>query len=130
MSDQEINKGVLATVPVKLDSTQVSNAIWLTGRQWIGVGLFTVAMILFTPSLWKQFEKFDLEPDYRIPHDLSNDYWLYARYTRLAAAKYDTLLIGHSVIWGEYVTRYQTLAHCLKDQASGARFGNLGPDRP
>jgi hypothetical protein len=128
MSGQEISKGDLAAVPVKVDSPEVSNAIWLTGRQWIGVGLFTLAMVLFTPSLWKQVEKFDLEPDYRIPHDLSNDYWLYARYARLAAAKYDTLLIGDSVIWGEYVTREQTLAHYLNEQLGQERFANLGLD--
>jgi hypothetical protein len=112
----------------KADPTDVSNAVWLTGWQWIGVGLFTLAMVVFTPSLWKQVEKFDLEPDYRIPHDLSNDYWLYERYTELAAGQYDTLLIGDSFVWGEYVTREQTLSHYLNEQAGRERFANLGLD--
>ncbi|HEV3263514.1 MAG TPA: hypothetical protein VG013_42150, partial [Gemmataceae bacterium] len=85
-----------------------SNAVRLSVRQWIVVGIFTLAMVLLSPSLWRKAEKFDLEPDYRVPYDLSNDYWLYDRYARLAASEYDTLLIGDSVIWGQYVTRQQT----------------------
>jgi hypothetical protein len=112
----------------ELDSTRFSNGIRLTGRQWGMVGLFALAMVLFTPALWKQVEKFRLEPDYRIPHDLSNDYWLYDRYTRLAASQYDALLIGDSVIWGEYVTRKQTLSHYLNELAGKERFANLGLD--
>jgi hypothetical protein len=109
-------------------SEDFSNGIWLTGRQWMGVGFFALAMILISPTLWKQYEKFDIEPDYRLPHDLSNDYWLYDRYSRLAADHYDTVLIGDSVIWGEYVTRQQTLAHYLNEQAGQERFANLGLD--
>jgi hypothetical protein len=110
------------------DGPDFSNSIRLTGGQWAVVGLFTLVMVLFAPSLWKQMEKFDLEPDYRIPHDLSNDYWFYDRYARLSAARYDTLLIGDSVIWGEYVTRQQTLSHYLNDRAGEQRFANLGLD--
>ncbi|HEV3256494.1 MAG TPA: hypothetical protein VG013_06430, partial [Gemmataceae bacterium] len=69
-----------------------------------------------------------LEPDYRVPYDLSNDYWLYDRYARLAASEYDTLLIGDSVIWGQYVTRQQTLSHYLNELAGRERFANLGLD--
>jgi hypothetical protein len=102
-------------------------------------------MVLFTPSLWNHVEKFELEPDYRMPHDLSNDYWLYDRYSRQAVAHYDTVLIGDSVIWGEYVTRQETLSHYLNEPAApsrlplsprgrgrgegaGQRFANLGLD--
>jgi hypothetical protein len=108
--------------------TGFSNGIQLTGRQWLGVGLFALLMFLFVPSLWKQVEKFDPEPDYRIPHELSNDYWLYDRYTQLATARYDTLLVGDSVIWGEYVTQQQTLSHFLNKLAGEERFANLGLD--
>src|SRR5947209_5555560 len=88
-----------------------SNAVRLSLWQWAFVGVFALAMVLLSPSLWKKAERFDLEADYRVPYDLSHDYWLYDRYARLAALKYDTLLIGDSVIWGDYVTRRQTLAH-------------------
>jgi len=110
------------------DGPDFSNSIRLMGRQWAVVGLFTLVMVLFAPSLWKQVEKFDLEPDYRIPHDLSNDYWFYDRCAQLSAARYDTLLIGDSVIWGEYVTRQQTLSHYLNERAGEEHFANLGLD--
>src|SRR5712692_7798807 len=112
----------------ELDVTTFSNGIRLSGRQWGLVGLFTLAMILFTPTLWKQVEKLDFEPDYRVPHDLSNDYWLYDRCARLAAEHYETVLIGDSVIWGEYVTRQQTLSHYLNERAGTERCANLGLD--
>jgi hypothetical protein len=110
------------------DTADFSNAMRLTGGEWIVVGLFTLGWVLFGPSLWEHVEKFEVESDYRIPHDLSNDYWLYDRYSRLAASKYETVLIGDSVIWGEYVTRQETLSHYLNEQASEQRFANLGLD--
>src|SRR5262249_55516261 len=73
-------------------------------------------------------EKFALEPDYRIPHDLSQDYWLYECYAGLAADHYDLLLIGDSVVWGEYVTRRETLSHYLNELAGRERCANLGLD--
>ena len=108
--------------------SRFSNGIRLTGGQWLGLGLFAVVIVVFAPSLWHHAEKFALEPDYRIPHDLSNDYWLYERFAGLAADHYDTLLIGDSVVWGEYVTRQETLSHYLNELAGQERFANLGLD--
>ena len=110
------------------DAIALSNGIRLTGRQWLGLGLFAVVILVFAPSLWRRTEKFALEPDYRIPHDLSNDYWLYERFAGLAADHYDTLLIGDSVVWGEYVNRQETLAHYLNELAGQERYANLGLD--
>lgn len=115
-------------LPGDVDVVSFSNSIRLTGREWLGVGVFALLLVLFAPALWKQVEKFDLEPDYRMPHDLSQDYWLYERYARQAAAQYDTVLLGDSVIWGEYVTRQQTLSHYLNERARSERFVNLGLD--
>ena len=105
-----------------------SNAVRLDGRQWAGVAAFALAMLAFTPALWCRFERFDPGPDYRIPYDLSNDYWLYDRYSRLAAARHETLLIGDSVVWGQYVTPDQTLSHALNALSGTERFANLGLD--
>ena len=85
-------------------------------------------IVMFAPALWRRAEKFALEPDYRIPHDLSNDYWLYGCFAGLAADHDDTLLIGDSVIWGEYVNRQETLSHYLNALAGKERFANLGLD--
>src|SRR5262245_10043670 len=95
----------------EIDLTTFSNGIRLSAREWLGVGIFGLVLFLAAPALWKQAESFALEPDYRMPYDLSNDYWLYERYAQLAGSQYDTLLVGDSVIWGQYVTRQQTLSH-------------------
>jgi hypothetical protein len=110
------------------EAVEFSNSIRLTGRQWLCVGLFAVLLVVFAPRLWKSVEPFPLEADYRMPHDLSNDYWLYERYAELAAGHYDTVLIGDSVIWGEYVTRQETLSHYLNALSGQERYANLGLD--
>jgi hypothetical protein len=63
-----------------------------------------------------------------MPYDVSADYWLYERYARLAASHYDTLVFGDSVVWGQYVTREQTLSHYLNQATGQERFANLGLD--
>jgi hypothetical protein len=115
-------------LPYEQEPIAFSNAIRLTGGQWVGVGLFAVALVVFAPPLWKLVEKFELEADYRMPHDLSNDYWLYQRFAGMAADQYDTLILGDSVVWGEYVTRQQTLSHYLNRRLGPEQYANLGLD--
>jgi hypothetical protein len=103
-----------------------SNAIRLNGLEWMVVGAFTLALVVGGPSLWQKVENFDPAADYRVPYELSNDYWLYDRYARLSAKQGNTLLVGDSVAWGEYVTRTQTLSHYLNQLAGSERFANLG----
>ena len=112
----------------ELEEPDFSNVIRLTCKEWIGVGIFTVALILGMAPVAERFENFEVQADYRMPYDLSNDYWLFERYSRLAAAQYDTLIFGDSVVWGQYVTREQTLSHYLNEQAHEQRFANLGLD--
>ena len=107
-------------------SPAFSNSIRLTPRQWRGVAIFTIAFVLVTPTLWNQIEPFPLEPDYRMPYEISQDYWLFERYAALAAEHFDVCVLGDSVIWGEYVTRQQTLTHYLNRKAGKERFANLG----
>ena len=114
--------------PSEFDPDTFSNGIRLTGREWLAVGLFAVLLVAFAPALWKQKERFAVEPDYRMPHELSNDYWLFERWAGLAAAQHDTLLIGDSVIWGEYVTPTETLSHYLNEVDNLHRCANLGLD--
>jgi hypothetical protein len=114
--------------PARPGPIALSNGIRLTAKEWLGLGLFSIVLLIFTPWLWRHVEKFALEPDYRIPHELSNDYWLFQWYAGLAADRYDTLLVGDSVIWGEYTTRDETLAHYLNELAGQERFANLGLD--
>jgi hypothetical protein len=108
------------------DEFVFSNAVRLSGGEWLGLLLFTLALVLFGPTLWKQVEEFEPEPDYRMPYVLRSDYWHYERYAQLAAAHYDVLVIGDSVVWGQYSTRQETLSHYLNEQSGSERFANLG----
>ncbi len=116
------------TKPDNPEAIEFSNAVRLTGRQWLGVGLFALLLFFFAPRLWKVVEPLSLEPDYRIPHDLGNDYWLYERHADLAAEQYDSLLIGDSVVWGEYARPQETLSHYLNERTGHERYANLGLD--
>ncbi len=105
-----------------------SNMVRLSLREWAAVGLCALVFVLAAPKLWERYEALQPGPDYRMPYDLSSDYWLYDRYTRAAAQTHEFLVIGDSVVWGQYVTREQTLTHYLNELAGRRRFANLGLD--
>jgi len=111
-----------------LDVRFGASALRLTGRQWAVAGLLVLAYVVFTPNLWERVENFHPPADYRIPYDLSNDYWLFSRYARRAASRGETLVVGDSVVWGQYVKRGETLSHFLGERAGETRFANLGLD--
>jgi hypothetical protein len=105
------------------------NELRLTGRQWLATLLIVVPVLLLTPWLWGRTQRFDTGRDYRAPYPLSNDYWLYDQRVRQVVNQDKVLLVGDSVIWGEYVAADGTLAHFLNGQAGASdRFVNLGLD--
>ena len=84
-------------------------------------------VLLLTPWVWERLERFETGPDYRLPYQLSKDYWLYGRRVGQVVNKDKVLLLGDSVVWGEYVAPDGTLAHFLNEQAGATnRFVNLG----
>ncbi len=100
--------------------TQMVNAMRLNARHWaLAVGLI-VLLISLTPPLWKVVERFDIGPDYRIPYDLSKDYWLYQRRLEDKIDPGSIVMLGDSVVWGEYVLPDGTWSHFLNEQ-SGVR---------
>jgi hypothetical protein len=103
-----------------------SNAIYLSGRQWLGLAVFLVAVFLLTPIAWRRAETIEPHPDYRIPFSLSNDYWLWSRVAEREAASHDTVLLGDSVVWGVYVRPGETLSHYLNSLEGKDRYANLG----
>jgi len=105
-----------------------SHEVRLAGQQWIVAAALIVLAFASMPSMWQEVEKFLPGPDYRTPYALSNDYWLFSRYSRWAASRADTLVIGDSVIWGQYVGKDQTLPHYLNQLAGQDRFVNMGVD--
>ena len=66
-----------------------------------------------SPNL-ERLEHFETDADYRMPYSLSRDYWLYER--RLERVEPSRIvLLGDSVIWGEYVLPDGTLSHFLNE---------------
>jgi hypothetical protein len=98
----------------------------LSARQWVVVAGIVTVVLAATPRAWKKLERFETGPDYRVPYALSKDYWLYER--RLERLKpTDIVVIGDSVIWGEYVQADGTLSHFLSEQSGQlGRFVNAG----
>ncbi len=105
-----------------------SNCVRLSVGEWIVVVAVSSVILSLAPVLWQRFEKFSPGADYRLPYELSSDYRLYERYCRWACRRYETLVVGDSVIWGHYVSRDNTLSHYLNDNAGSRRFANLGVD--
>lgn len=105
-----------------------SNCVRLSVYEWMCVGILASAVFCCGPWVWQRIEKMEPEADSRMPYELGNDYWLYARYCRWASSKYEALVIGDSVIWGHYVPQHRTLSHYLNDIADRDEFANLGVD--
>lgn len=104
-----------------------SNELRLNAREWIiSIGI-VVACVLLVPHAWKTIEPFSRQGDYRIPYALSKDYWLYQRRLEQVTRPGKVLILGDSVVWGEYVRPDGTLSHFLNAQPqSGGRFVNCG----
>ena len=99
----------------------------LTVRQWLIALLILVLIAVTTPMIWEKVERFTTGSDYRLPYLLSKDYWLYGRRLRELNDANKIVLLGDSVVWGEYVLPNGTLSHFL-NQVSGEtnRFVNGG----
>jgi hypothetical protein len=103
------------------------NEMRLNGWQWmLALGIVFLAGFL-TPRLWKRVERFETGPDYRIPYDLSKDYWLYQRRLEDKIDPRGIVMLGDSVVWGEYVLPNGTWSHFLNEQTGQAdKFVNGG----
>jgi hypothetical protein len=103
------------------------NEVRLSAKQWIATLVLLALVILLTPRAWERIEHFETGPDYRIPYELSKDYWVYGRQLRRMPGAEKIIVLGDSVVWGEYVAPDGTLSHFL-DRATGAtnRFINGG----
>lgn len=99
----------------------------LNARQWVIAIIVLTFIILLTPHLWKKVERFKIDPDYRIPYALSKDYWLFERRLEKIADPNQIIVLGDSVVWGEYVLPNGTLSHFLNEAAGSTnRFINGG----
>jgi hypothetical protein len=99
----------------------------LSARQWLAALGILLAVILATPAIWERAERFDTGAIYRIPYELSRDYWLYARWIKKVAVPGNVIVVGDSVVWGEYVRPEGTLPTFLNQQnLPGIQFVNGG----
>ena len=110
----------------KIPDAPFVNEVRLNARHWaVAFGIMLLVTTL-TPSLWKKWERFDTGPDYRIPYALSKDYWLYERRLQRLSPTH-IVVLGDSVVWGEYVLPDGTLSHFLNREAGATnRFINAG----
>ena len=111
-----------------MEEFESSHRLRLTLRQWAGVLVFGVVLVLAMPRIWRAVEPLETGKTYRVPYELSNDYWLYQRWAERAVETRDTLLIGDSVVWGQYVRPAETLSHYLNSLEGRNRYANLGVD--
>ena len=105
-----------------------SHAVRLTGREWLVVAAALLALIVAGPPIGKRVERFEPGSDYRVPYELSHDFWQYGRHCRRACEQGKVLVIGDSGVWGHYVQPEQSLTHYLNELAGSDRFANLGLD--
>lgn len=96
---------------------ECSHVVRLTGRQWLLVAVILTAFVALGPTVWDYFEGFQAGSDYRLPYEVSSDYWLWRRHCGQACAQNKILVVGDSVIWGHYVPPEQTLTHYLNERA-------------
>ena len=115
------------TPKAPVTQTQMVNEMRLNARQCaLALGLILLAIFL-TPWLWNHIERFETGPDYRIPYDLSKDYWLYQRRLEDKIGPRSIVMLGDSVVWGEYVLPDGTWSHFLNEQSGQAdRYVNGG----
>lgn len=102
------------------------NGMQLSPRHWLLIAGIVTVILWGTPRVWKNIERFETGVDYRIPYALSKDYWLYERRLQRPAPT-NIILVGDSVVWGEYVRPDGTLSHFLNEQSRRpGRFVNAG----
>lgn len=128
MSPQEIVQEPMGPEPEGGRPPISANALQLSPREMLAAAAGLVLLLLVFPAFRTKIKSPDLPRDYRIPYALTDHYDLYERYSVLAAPKFDTLLVGDSVVWGQCADWDGTLSHHLNAQAGGERFANLGLD--
>ncbi len=110
----------------KLPEIPSVNEVRLNARNWLAALALLIVIALGTPRIWKRIESFETGRDYRIPYALSKDYWLSQRRLENLEAT-NIIMLGDSVVWGEYVLEDGSLSHFLNEgTAQAGGFVNAG----
>ena len=106
-----------------------ANGLRLSPRELLAVAVIVMIIVLvLLPFGHSHCLKVELPDHFRFSYATRDDYYLYAHVVKQAAAKYDALFLGDSVIWGMYVNNESTLTECLNRRAGKESFGNLAID--
>jgi hypothetical protein len=103
-------------------------AIDLSLRDWLVVVLLVTVLAALLPQVHFRPRTPTVDRDYRMPYALSNRYDLYRRFTTLAAGQFPTILVGDSVVWGQFSNQNETLSHHLNEITKQRRYINAGLD--
>jgi hypothetical protein len=98
----------------------------MSPRQIVAAATIFGLIAWWLPRWAAQREPVSLRAGYRVPYDLSEDYWHTARVLRQTRSAGRVPVLGDSVIWGEYVLPGQSLSDALNQRGSQDRFANLG----
>ena len=104
-----------------------SNHIHLSSIEWFVTLVIILLFVLLAPLIWAKAQHLVYKDDYRLPYKLGEDYWLYNRLSKVVCASEDNIILGDSVVWGQFVESNQTLSHYLS-KLSGKKFANMGID--
>ena len=103
-----------------------ANSLRLSTLEWLITIAIVSTILIAAPLVWKRSVPFTARPDFRVPYDLSDDYWIYSRLSQSVKKQQEILIIGDSVVWGEYVRPNETLSHYLNQHPGKERFANGG----
>ena len=121
----------MTTANENIDSNKVksevfsSNEIRLSGTEWLWAIGICLTILIGLPLLGTAGEDFEPDADYRVPYRLGYDYYHFQRYCQWATNHYEILMIGDSVLWGDYVTPENTLTHYLNEYIGRRQCANL-----
>jgi len=104
-----------------------ASAVHPTALGWCATLLLVVLLAWGGPILWWQMETLPRDTTYRLPDANSEDYWAFAKWLTCAREADHVLLLGDSVVWGQYAAPAETLPACLNRVfPHGPRHANLG----
>lgn len=103
-----------------------SNPMRLSWGHWVAVVAVLAPVLFGLSAMWRWIEPFEPRPDYRLPYEFSQDYWQCGRWFRSAAGTDAVLVVGDSVVWGEYAGVGETLTGRLNALSGKGAFANLG----
>lgn len=110
------------------DTSCDESPLRLNAREWCATILIALFIAGSASSIWKRVEPLDTSADFRVPFTWSDDYWTYQRHVEHSLRMEKILVLGDSVVWGEYVTPDNSL-HAALNSASQSASQSARGDR-